>query len=89
MRAAILLPLLLFAAPAWAQPADCPTVPGTTSTMPVWLGLQGQPGVPAGTRGYVQTEISGGGTCAPRDLELPRDVLHGPPGDVLHGPAGK
>jgi len=89
MRAVFLLPLLLFAAPARAQPADCPTMPGTATTLPVWVELQGQPGVPAGTNGYARTEITGGGTCVPQNPDLPRDVLRGSPGDVLHGPSGK
>jgi hypothetical protein len=86
---AVILPLLLLAAPAGAQPADCPTAPGSAGTLPVWVDLQGRPGVPAGTRGYVQTEVTGGGTCAPRDPDLPRDILRGPPGNVLHGPSEK
>ena len=73
-----------------AQPADCPTRPGTGTTIPLQLGLSGLPGVPSGLQGSVEANIPaspGGELCETEAPLVPKDVLHGPPArDLLRGP---
>ena len=85
-----LLPVALLAcAAAHAQPADCPSEPGPTASIPLDLNLQGLRGVPSGLTGSLYADVPvappGGMTCAADPLPPSRDVLAGPPGDVLHG----
>jgi hypothetical protein len=75
--------------PAAAQPADCPSEPAPTQSMPLYLDLNGQPGVPRGVSGQVFGDVPvsppGGSLCQAAAPALPRDVLRGEPGDVLRG----
>jgi hypothetical protein len=90
MRHLILLvfPLTL-ALPAAGQPADCPSEPAPTQTVPLWLDLPGLPGVPRGISGQVFADVPvappGGTLCTPAASAGPRDVLRGEPGNVLRG----
>jgi hypothetical protein len=74
---------------ASAQPADCPSEPGPTQSLPLYLDLNGLPGVPRGLGGQVFADIPvappGGTLCEAAAPALPRDVLHGEPGDLLRG----
>ena len=77
---------------AAAQPADCPSHPAATQTVPLQLDLAGLPGVPKGIAGQVYADVPapppGGTTCAPGRPPGPfANVLAGKPGHVLGGPS--
>jgi hypothetical protein len=82
---------LLVADPAFARPPDCPTSPGPTQSMPLYLDLNGLPGVPRGLNGQVFADVPtappGGTVCRTARLRPPSDVLRGEPGDLLRGPS--
>jgi hypothetical protein len=91
MRA--LIPWLLVAWPALAQPADCPAAADQANSMPIYLNLQGRPGVPKGMQGGVFLNVPVGANasnCAPTLPPLPSDILHGndSDGDTLRGLGG-
>ena len=88
--------LLILAAPARAQPADCAPDPDAPppASVPLELNLRGLPGVPrsVGGQAFVDAPLTNGGmTCTDR-RPPPRDILRGEPmppsGDVLHGARG-
>jgi len=98
MKRALLL-CLLASSPALAQPADCVALPnGPALPLQARIGLDGQSGVPKGTKGSVKLglgEVPANGTICADDADLPDDVLHGAPAphgllrgdgpaDVLH-----
>lgn len=99
MKRTVLLSLCLWTWPALAQPADCAAQPnGPALPMHVWVGIERRPGVPKGTQGAAEldlSEVPANGTTCDVDTELPDDVLHGAPApygllqgdgprDVLH-----
>jgi len=85
-----LLVMLLLAAPALAQPADCASVPvGPPMALELYVGPTGQANVPGHViGGLVPMEMPAFGTLCRAPPPLTRDVLHGPPAPegVLHGP---
>ncbi len=93
MRLPYGLALVLACAAAHAQPADCPTEPGPTASVPLELNLQGLPGVPKGVTGSLYADVPvappGGTVCAADPLPPSTDVLAGPPGRVLGGPPAR
>lgn len=74
-------------------PADLPPLqdlcrpppPGSPS-LPIYLDLQGRPGVPKGVTGQVGIDVPLAAPDCSQPVHLPRDPLHGDPGDVLRGP---
>jgi hypothetical protein len=94
MRLLLLLAVLATSTrPTAAQPADCPSEPAPTQSMPLYLDLNGLPGVPRGVTGQVSADVPvtppGGTLCEAATPALPRDVLRGEPGDVLRGNGGR
>jgi hypothetical protein len=89
------LTLLLAASiPAAAQPADCPAPPpGEGGVIPLWLDLNGMPGVPRGRTGQVGVAVPvpapGAMACVGQPPPPPGGILSGPQGDVLAGPPAR
>lgn len=86
--------LLGFGGSAPAQPADCAVEASAPATMPLWVDLQGLPGVTpvrTGSVGFNVPISAPGMACAdPGPGPSPgRDTLAGPPGGVLQGPPSR
>ncbi len=76
---------------AAAQPADCPSYPAPTQTVPLQLNLAGLPGVPSSITGQVYADVPapppGGTVCGSERPSRPvGNVLAGKAGNVLAGP---
>lgn len=78
------LVMLLVAAPALAQPADCPAVPvGPPMALDVYVGT----GHPHAFVGVGLANVPSQGTLCDAATPPPDDILHGPPapGGLLRG----
>jgi hypothetical protein len=88
MRSALWFVLVagLVASGAMAQPADCPTRPSPSPSVPVTIDLASRPGMPAGVSGKLRAAVP---MQAPQtecgEPAAPSDVLGGAPGDLLRG----
>lgn len=81
--------MLLLAAPALAQPADCPSVPvGPPMDVEIYVGLTGPTQAPFPiTGGFGLTHLPSRGTICPAPPPPSGDVLRGTPDpqDLLRG----